>query len=149
MTLFWRRELDYLKKQCDDRAAPELPPVVCEWFDLNRGRVDSRHDQAYLDALGSQIAAVAADFKMDDWRFHTDAFGWRLLLQPYTRGGSRYYLLCVTRETKPGTRDLAKLNKLVIYLGADPEDDFLMSTRLDDDPDVQDFWTWTARRSAS
>lgn len=138
MMLGWKKGLDFIKSRCDEREAPVLPDVVLEWLDLNR--LERNYDDAYITDLKARV--MATGFRMDDWRFHTDQYGWKLLLQPYTRDGARHYLLCVERASKPTNRDEQLLDKMLAYLGADPETNYLMSTRLATDPDVQDFWTW-------
>jgi hypothetical protein len=158
----WKRELDFLKKDCSERDAVVLPPIVIEWFDLNRdfvrdtARLESLSNEdiessellkARIESFKTKIAAI--EFDLGDWRVHADVHGWRLLMQPYTRDGVRHQLLCVRRNMKPSEKDLRYLDKFLAYLGADSKGDFLMHTRDDTDPDVQDFWTWSPHSSVT
>lgn len=134
----WKSELDFLRAHCDAREAPLLPPAVCKWFDFNR----EAPPEIDYDTFMAEIAS--APKVLDDWQMHTDAYGWKLLLQPYQRGGRRFYLLMVERSTKPSERDEKNLDRMIRHLGGDPEAHYLLSTRGPNDPDVQDLFTWSA-----
>lgn len=136
----WKSELDFLRRRCDERVAPELPSAVREWFDFNRN--DDPPPREYLAGLMDRISASKDEHDLGDWRYHTDAYGWRLLLQPYARDGRRYYLLMVERPTKASDRDDANLDRMIRYLGGDPEAHYLLTTRGADDPDEQFLYTW-------
>lgn len=155
----WKEELSLLKNNALAGPAPELPAPVLEWFDLNRARncappADdiemARPTAAYMTGLSDRIRAIAGEFQfLHDWGgLHTDAYGWRVLMQRHVRDGVAHFLLCAIRDDKPSTRDEKMLDKMLAYLGCNAEDDFLMSTRGEDDPDVQDYWTWPQDRAS-
>lgn len=139
----WKRELAFLKKMCDEREAQVLPAAALEWIDLNRDAEGRRaYSKEHLDGLYMRVHA--SGFRMHDWLYHTDAYGWRLLMQRYRREehGHVHYLLCVERATKPTDKDKKHLGNLLEYLGVDIDKDYLLTTRGPDDPDSQDYWTW-------
>lgn len=136
----WKRELDTLRRSADERAAVALPVAICRWFDLNR-----RSDVD--DATADELASIRRDieesgFHLADWHLHTDAYGWRFMMQRYIRDGAAHYLLLVTRDSKPSERDLRRRDQMIRHLGADPVAEYLLSARSDDDPDTLDLWTW-------
>lgn len=139
----WKQELDDLKKLCNAREARELNPAVREWFDFNRAQDQSASAIVEMQAIKERIRmATDGGLEMPEWCYHTDAYGWRLMMQPYTRDGIFYYLLNVTRPTKPTPKDAQQLERFIRHLGGDPDEHWLMTIRGPDDPDFQSFWTW-------
>jgi len=146
----WKEELDTLKRYCLEREAPVLPDVLLEWFDMGRrGRVNA----AYLDDLQQRIAAWRRNNPnpLDDWRFHTDAYGWRVKMQPYRRkeDGDVFVLVEASREQRATLRDFKNLAMMIKHLGGDYTHDLLLHAADPHGPAPRSFWSWSSVKERS
>jgi len=147
----WQSELDFLKKRCLEREAPVIPPIIKEWFDLNRDRRNGKlDDPAYVADLSQRMKewGDANGPVLDEWLYHTDIDGWRIKMQPfrYSEDGDVYVLVDVKRDSHATQRALKKLRGAIWHLGGDMKTDFLMHKADPRGQEFDAFWSWSASK---
>lgn len=159
----WKKDIVTLKRLVDARFATDdivvLPPVVCEWFDLNRRVPPEEMSDAIAqlefvqDRLEREInLAKKNGFELFGatmrW-IHFETHGIKFLLTHYLRNAERFYLAQVEpldrlRKTPHTPKEERVIKHCLEALGGDADKNFVMRLGPPEAADLIALWTWKA-----
>lgn len=146
----WKHELERLYTAAVARDPFVLTPAIRAWFamnaDANRGvEITAERRAQVADAVAREGYIEA----FDRWDLHTDAYGWRILMQPIRidAGEDLMILARVTRKTPRTTAAESHLERMLAHVGG-TFSDCLMTLAPPDAPVVDVIYLWPAARRA-
>jgi hypothetical protein len=143
----WKYVVKMVLKSAASHDLRELPPIMCEWFDLNRNHPEgSDADKAELakmdDIQRRMNETPASELWLGDEEERAPIGTWWIAVNYYLRDGKRWCLLRAylhgNLETSSASPDEnRRLSKIVALAGGDPKKLLLQTGNML-------FFTWRA-----